>query len=184
MTTPLGVSKRLVRAHRSVIVGMAVVGVVLGVVALLWPAATLLTVATVFGSYLVVSGVFRVVVAFVTADAGAGHRWLSVVLGALIVAAGVFCLASPADSLVVLVFVIGSGWIAEGVIDIVAGVRGVVSPGRLAVVSGIVSVIAGLVAFVLPGLAAVAFLTVGAVLLIVVSVTTLLTIPRSNTVAA
>ena len=46
------------------------------------------------------------------------------------------------------------------------------------------SIIAGVITFTLPGLAISAFLVFGAVLLIAVSVSTLLTLPRKNTVAA
>jgi uncharacterized membrane protein HdeD (DUF308 family) len=156
----------------------------LGIIALVWPNATLVTIAVVFGIYLVASGIFRITVAFLAHDSTTGMRWLTGILGLLVVAAGVYCLASPERSLLVLAFVIGFGWIAEGVIDIMAGVLGVVSPRWLGVASGVVSIVAGIVTFTLPGLAVSAFLIFGAVLLIVVSVSTLLTLPRRHSVAS
>jgi hypothetical protein len=48
----------------------------------------------------------------------------------------------------------------------------------------VVSIVAGVAAFLLPGLAVATFLIFGAVLLIAVSVSTLLTLPRRNTVAS
>jgi uncharacterized membrane protein HdeD (DUF308 family) len=172
-----------ITVHRGEIVALAVVGIVLGVVALIWPGATLITVAIIFGIYLIASGIFRITAAFLSHDAGTGLRWLTGILGALVLAAGVYCLASPERSLVVLAFVIGFGWIAEGVIDLMAGIQGVVSPRWLAIVSGVVSIVAGIVVFTLPTLAVTAFLAFGAVLLIIVSISTLLTLPRKNTVA-
>lgn len=174
----------LLALHRGEVVAIAVVGLVLGVVALLWPDATLLTVAVVFGLYLLMSGVFRLSVAVLSRTSGRGWRWLGAVLGVLLVAAGAYCLANPLQSLGVLAWVIGFGWVAEGVIDIMAGMQGLASPGWLAIVSGAVSLVAGVVTFTLPGLALAAFVTFGAVLLIVVSVTTLLTLPRKYSVAA
>lgn len=179
-----GVSARFLSVHRGEVVAVAIVGLVLGIVALIWPQATLVTVAIVFGIYLVVSGIFRLTVAFLAHDTATGMRWFTGILGLLVAAAGVYCLLSPERSLVVLAFVIGFGWIAEGVIDIMAGIQGVVSPRWLAIVSGVISLIAGIVTFTLPGLAVSAFLIVGAILLIVVSVSTLLTLPRKHSVAS
>jgi uncharacterized membrane protein HdeD (DUF308 family) len=173
-----------ISVHRSEIVALAVIGLGLGIVALVWPGATLLTIAIVFGIYLVSSGIFRITVSFLSHDATTALRWLSGILGVLLVAAGVYCLASPERSLLVLAFVIGFGWIAEGVVDVMAGVQGVITPRWLALVSGAVSIIAGVVAFTLPGVAVATFLLLGAILLIVVSISTLLTLPRRFTVAS
>jgi uncharacterized membrane protein HdeD (DUF308 family) len=182
-TSGYGLPGAFISIHRGEVVAIAVIGIVLGVLALVWPSATLFTVAIVFGIYLVASGVFRITAAFLSHDSGTGLRWLTGILGALLVAAGVYCLASPERSLVVLAFVIGFGWIAEGIIDLMAGIQGVVTPRWLAILSGVVSVIAGIVVFTLPALAVSAFLAFGAVLLIIVSVTTLFTLPRKHTVA-
>jgi uncharacterized membrane protein HdeD (DUF308 family) len=170
--------------HRGELVAVAIIGIVLGAIALFWPDATLVTIAILFGIYLVASGVFRVTVAALARDSGRAMRWLGGILGVLLVVAGVYCLASPERSLAVLAFVIGFGFVAEGIIDLMAGIQGIISPTWLAVVSGVVSIVAGVITFTLPGLAISAFLVFGAVLLIAVSVSTLLTLPRKNTVAA
>jgi uncharacterized membrane protein HdeD (DUF308 family) len=170
--------------HRGELVAVAIIGIVLGAIALFWPDATLVTIAILFGIYLVASGVFRVTVAALARDSGRAMRWLGGILGVLLVVAGVYCLASPERSLAVLAFVIGFGFVAEGIIDLMAGIQGIISPIWLAVVSGVVSIVAGVITFTLPGLAISAFLVFGAVLLIAVSVSTLLTLPRKNTVAA
>ena len=173
----------ILNLHRGEVVAIAVVGLVLGVVALVWPGATLVTIAIVFGLYLLMSGLFRISVAIFSSTSGALWRVLGVVLGVLLVAAGVYCLVNPEQSLALLAWVIGFGWIAEGIIDVMAGVQGLASPAWLAIVSGVVSIIAGIVTFTLPSLAIQTFLLVGAILLIVVSVTTLLTLPRKHSVA-
>ena len=174
---------RILALHRGEVVAIAVVGLVLGIVALVWPNVTLATIAIVFGLYLVLSGLFRLSVAVFSSTSSTGWRVLGAVLGVLLVAAGVYCLVNPAQSLAVLAWVIGFGWIAEGVIDIMAGIQGLASPAWLAIVSGMVSLIAGIITFTLPSLAIQTFVFVGAILLIVVSVTTLLTLPRKHSVA-
>jgi uncharacterized membrane protein HdeD (DUF308 family) len=179
-----GLPSSFITIHRGEVVALAIIGIVLGVIALAWPGATLLTIAIVFGIYLVSSGIFRITASFLSHEATTSLRWIGGLLGLLVVVAGIYCLASPERSLALLAFVIGFGWVAEGVIDIMAGVQGVSTPRWLALVSGVVSIVAGVVAFLLPGLAVATFLIFGAILLIAVSVSTLLTLPRRNTVAS
>jgi len=175
---------RILSLHRGEVVAVAVVGLILGIAALVWPGATLVTIAVVFGLYLLMSGIFRISVAIFSSTSGGVWRWLGAVLGVLLVAAGIYCLVNPDRSLAILAWVIGFGWIAEGIIDVMAGVQGLVSPAWLAVVSGVVSIIAGIITFTLPSLAIQTFLVFGAILLIVVSITTLLTLPRKHSVAS
>lgn len=173
-TNPLG----LMKVHRGELIAVAVIGLILGVIGLLFPGATALTVAILFGSYLVASGVFRITAAFIADRLSVGQRWLSGVIGLIIVVMGVVCLANPFRSLVVLAIVIGIGWIAEGLVDFMAGLRSVVTPRWLAFASAVLSIAAGISMFWLPIAGIQVLVTVGSVLLIVVSLTTLLTLPR------
>jgi uncharacterized membrane protein HdeD (DUF308 family) len=173
--SPLGV----LTIHRGQLIAVSVIGIVLGVIGLVVPGATLFTVAIVFGIYLVASGIFRLTAALVAHSMSVGLRWLSGILGLLVVIAGVICLANPFGVLPVLALLIGIGWIAEGIVDFMAGVQGTVKPRWLAWVSGAVSIIAGVVTFVLPALVVLSvFVQIAAIMLIVVSITTLLTLPR------
>jgi uncharacterized membrane protein HdeD (DUF308 family) len=172
------------RVHRGQIVAIAVIGILLGVIGLIFPEATLLTVAILFGSFLIAAGIFRIMAAVTAEDLTTPLRWLSAILGVLVVLAGVLCLANPWRSLIILAFVIGLGWIIDGVIDFMSGLRGVVRPRWFGFVSGIVSIAAGVAMFVLPAAGVQLLVTIGAVLLIVVSVTTLLMIPRRGSGAA
>lgn len=185
-TAPFGVAGYVgyLKVHRGEIVAVAILGIVLGLVALFWPSGTLLTVAIVFGSYLVASGIVRITSAFIVPGLDTGMRWLTGILGLIVTIAGVLSLANPFGSLIIIAFVIGIGWIAGGIADLVAGVRHTTSPRWLAFVSGVVSILAGITMFVLPAFALQAFLFIGAMLLIAVSVATLLTLPRSPKKAA
>ena len=171
---PVGVFK----VHRGELVAVAVIGLVLGIIGLLFPGATLFTVAVLFGTYLIASGIFRITAAFVADRLNNGLRWLTAIMGLLIIVAGILCLSNPYDSLGVLAFVIGFGWIAEGVVDFMAGLRSTVHPRWLGFASGVLSIAAGISMFWLPLAGLAILVTVGSVLLIVVSVTTLLTLPR------
>lgn len=169
---------RLLRAHRGQLMAVAVIGLVLGVIGLLFPGATLLTVAVVFGIYLIASGMYRFMASFVANNLDSPMRWVTGVLGLLIVVAGILCLSNPFDALGALAFVIGAGWILEGLIDLVGGVRGTIHPRWFGWLSGIVSIAAGVAMFVLPAAGLFSLVAIGAILMIAVSVTTLLTLPR------
>lgn len=170
-------SVNVLAVRRGVLVAVAIIGLLLGLFGLFLPSAALLFVAVVFGIFLVSSGIFRIISALLTHNLGVGFRWLNGLLGILIVAAGVICLADPFQSLVVLAYLIGIGWIAAGITDIMTAVHGGLSRRWLSLVAGIISILAGIVVFVLPATSIVTFELFGSILLIVVSITALLTMP-------
>ncbi len=167
-----------VALKRGQLVAVSVIGLILGLVGIFFPSNLLIFSAIVFGVYLVFSGIFRINAALITHGLSAGARWLSALLGVLIVVAGVICLSDPFGTLIVLAYVIGIGWIAEGLSDIMGAIQGATRPRWFAAISGIVSALAGIVIFILPTLGILTFVFVGSILLIVVSVSTLLTMPR------
>ncbi|MBJ7289634.1 DUF308 domain-containing protein [Williamsia sp.] len=166
-------------AVRAGLISTSVLGIVLGIIALVWPGPTLLVVAVLFGISLILTGAYRLSIAFSAKGLPTGLRVVFGVVGAIILIAGVLCLFDPAESLVLLAIVIGVGWIFQGVHDLMsdrAGTHNV--PRWVLVLSGAISIIAGIVVITLPGLAIGTFITFGAILLIVVSVVNLLTLPR------
>ena len=183
MTTPTASTPRttisVLSLKRGQLIAVSVIGLILGLIGLFLPTAALLFIAIIFGIYLIFSGVFRINSSLLTHSMSARFRWLSGILGVLIVIAGVMCLSDPFLSIFVLAYVIGIGWIAEGLSDIMAAVQGSVHPRWLAAVSGVISIVAGVVIFVLPSTGLVTFILIGSILLIVVSVSTLLTMPRA-----
>ena len=164
--------------HRGQLIAVAIIGIVLGIVGLLLPGVSLLTIAILFGIYLVASGIFRINSALMTHGLKTGTRWLFGILGVFVVVAGVICLADPFQSVTVLAYVIGLGWVAEGIVDIMTGIQGGTRPRWFYWLSGVVSVIAGVITFVLPVVAITTFVFIGSILLLFVSVSTLFTLPR------
>jgi uncharacterized membrane protein HdeD (DUF308 family) len=165
--------------HRGQLLALSIIGIVLGLIGLLIPTFALLFIAIVFGIFLVASGIFRINAALLTHSLPPGIRWLSALLGVLIVAAGVICLADPFGTLIVLAYLIGIGWIAGGISDIMAAIQGSVRPRWFGGVAGAISIIAGIVMFVLPATGLKTFVLIGSILLLVVSVSALLNTPRA-----
>ncbi|HKS98044.1 MAG TPA: HdeD family acid-resistance protein [Rugosimonospora sp.] len=133
--------------------------IVLGVVALAWTGATLVVAGTVFGIYLLLSGVFQLAGAFATHLPG--HlRVLGLVSGSLSVLLGLICFRGPAQSILLLALWIGFGWLLRGIMTTAMAVSSPVVPARgwQALLGGI-TIIAGIVLIVSP-FASIATLTV------------------------
>ena len=178
MTTAAPVVDRL-RLERGWLIGIAIVAIVLGIVGFLFPGASLLTIAIVFGVYLIAAGVYRVSSAVTPGEAGTGVRLLTGLFGGLIIVAGIFCLANPFGSIFALGTVIGIGWLLEGVLYLArfAAERG----GRRwpLVVSAVLAIIAGIIMLTLPGFGIATLVVFGSILLVVLGVVALLNlVPR------
>ena len=167
--------------ERGFVIATAISAIALGVAALVWPGATLVTVALLFGAYLVVSGIFRLVIAFTSDSLSTGIRWFVGIMGVLIIIAGIIALNNLAQSLLVLAFVIGFGWIFDGIAAIAAGFTGRTAlPRWLSIVSGVISIIGGIVIFTIPGVAIAVFVIFGGWMLIAIGIATLFSLPSKK----
>ena len=141
--------------HWGWLLGFGIVSVVLGVMVLAWPEATLVVLAVIFAVELFVAGLFNLVAAFTdrTGPQGGGHRALWAVLGILSVLVGLMLLRHPMQSLAVVAFLIGIWWVVSGVTDLVTAVGGGAQPGRgWRVFMGVVSTLAGFYVVLRPGI--------------------------------
>ena len=153
---------------RALRIALGVGTLVLGLVALFWPQATLVVVAILFGVQLIFAGSMRIASA-VTSKAVSG--WLRAVLfivGLLILLAGLVCLRNPFLSLLGVAVLISFGWIVNGIMELLAAASPEVPGSRwLHVLGGIVSIAGGLLILFWPGLALLTFNAIGGVLLII-----------------
>jgi uncharacterized membrane protein HdeD (DUF308 family) len=147
--------------------------VLLGLAAVFWPQVTLVVVAILFGAQLVISGAMRIVSAFVSDTLDGWLRAVLLLVGVLVLLAGLFCLRNPFASLLSLVLLISFGWVAEGIVELVAATSPQASGARwLHVVSGIVSIIGAMLVLFWPGLALLTFTAIGGWLLVIFGVMT------------
>ncbi len=168
--------RRVPSLSPSVGVGIGVVTLVLGLLVLAWPSATLLVVAILFGIELVILGVIRIV-GGVSLPAGTGWvRPLAIVVGVLTVVAGVICFVHPGASLVVLAIFLGIGWVIDGVVSLVQVFRSGQSAGGriLYLLAGLVSVLAGLVVVFFPGSSLLTLTRLAGILMIIVGLAQLI----------
>lgn len=172
-----------VNAVRSGIVFTSSLGIVLGVLIMVWPRITVFLVGLLFGIALVVTGLFRLFFTFASVGVTFGMRMLMFVLGALMVFCGAIAIISPEDAWWLLAIFIGVGWIFSGFQDIF-GVRANVTlaPRWLVIVGGVISVLAGIVMLALsPGDTLPTIMWVLGLMLIVVSIANLVSMPSKVT---
>jgi uncharacterized membrane protein HdeD (DUF308 family) len=103
---------------------LGVICVAVGIMAMVWPDITLLTLGIFAGIFLMIAALMEIVDAIF---GDPGGRALSAVLGVITLIAGLICFRRPGESLLALVIVIGIYLVAEGVFRIV---RALGSEGR------------------------------------------------------
>lgn len=146
--------------------------VVLGVLAVFSTEATLTVIALFFGLYFLVIGAIRVITGLVTTGLNAGARIVDLILGVLILIAGIFMLRNPETTLVLLSVLIGIAWIIEGVASIAESADD--SSRWLGIVFGVISIVAGIVVLSVPMQAIGTLAIVAGVFLIVAGVSQLI----------
>ncbi len=129
-----------------VLFGVLAIGA--GVLALIFPGLSLLAVAILFGSYLIVSGIFDLLGGATSRDVDTTRRIFSIVLAVLSLIAGVLVLLRPGTGIVALVIILGVFLVISGVLEL----AGAVSDDLpwIAAVLGLVDVALGIVILALP----------------------------------
>jgi uncharacterized membrane protein HdeD (DUF308 family) len=127
-----------------------IASLILGVLVLVWPGASLWAAGILFGVYLVVSGVFQLVTAFGT-HVTTGLRVMAFISGALSVLLGLFCFRGATQSILLLALWIGIGWLFRGITQTVAAASDPGMPARgWQGFLGVISAMAGIVLIVSP----------------------------------
>jgi hypothetical protein len=98
--------------------------------------------------YFWIIGLMRIVQGIVSKDTTGGIRALGIILGVLLIVAGIVAIRNPVVSLVALAFVIGFSWIIEGVLAVMETAKD--SSKWFGTILGVVSVVAGIVVIFLP----------------------------------
>jgi uncharacterized membrane protein HdeD (DUF308 family) len=142
--------------------------VLIGIVMLVWPGASLVVISWLFAISLLVNGVVQILRSIADTDSSGGMRVLFGLLGALSLLAGVLCLRSPLQTLAAIALLIGSWWIVSGVLGVIAAVSGTTEGSRgWAAAFGVLSVVAGFVVLLQPGISlATLELTLGVTLIV------------------
>jgi uncharacterized membrane protein HdeD (DUF308 family) len=124
---------------------------VVGVLLLAWPKATLIVAAVLIGVSLVLAGLERLIHGFTAHDASGGRRVGSVVVGLLAIVVGLYLIRHYHITVAAIAIVVGLFWVIRGITDISLGLFGGPASGRgIAVIVGVLSVAAGLIVLFWP----------------------------------
>jgi len=134
-----------------------VAAIVFGVLALVWPGITLLSLVFLFAAYALVDGVLALMSGF-RRGAGGKLDWWRIARGVVGIAAGVVAFAMPGITAYVLLLVIAAWAIVSGAIELVAAyqLRDVIQREWLLALDGVLAIIFGIVLVVFPSAGALA----------------------------
>ncbi len=168
----------LSKAAWQVVLLTGIASLVLGVLVLVWPGASLFAAGILFGIYLLISGVFQLVSAFGTHKA-TSLRVLAFISGALSIVLGLFCFRGPMQSILLLALWIGIGWLIRGITQTLAAASDQNMPARgWQIFLGIVTFIAGIVLIDSPFRSVAVLTLVGGIWLVAVGVVEIITAIR------
>ncbi len=130
---------------------LGILSLLLGVALLVWPGKTIVVLAALLGIYLLISGIFQIVAGFATSGMETGLRALAIVAGIVSVLLGLFAFRSIAHSVVLLVLLIGFGWLFRGIVRAVAAIADKTTYARgWQIAEGLLGALAGLVILIWP----------------------------------
>jgi uncharacterized membrane protein HdeD (DUF308 family) len=133
-----------------ILLTMGLASIALGVIALVWPGATLRVVGVLFGIYLLVTGVFELASAFGT-HVPRHLRVLHFITGAASILLGLICFRGPLESTLLLALWIGFSWLLRGTTETAAAASAQDIPARgWHVAFGIIGAMAGIVMIIMP----------------------------------
>ncbi|WP_037357815.1 HdeD family acid-resistance protein [Amycolatopsis orientalis] len=120
-----------------------ILGVLFGVLALVWPGITVLALAFLFGIYVLIDAVGALLQAFRPGDGA--HRIAYALLGVLGLIAGIMTLVWPGVTVLVLATLVGAWAVVTGIMEIAAAIRlrKQITGEAFLIVAGALSVVAG-----------------------------------------
>ncbi len=133
-----------------------VFSILFGLAAVIWPHITLYVLVILFGAFVIIDGILRLIGMFRAIGA---HQpwWPQLVIGIIDIAAGLFILAYPSTTAVVALYVIAFWAILAGVMEIIASLA---TAQFLLLVVGILSTVFGFVLLGNPAAGALALVIV------------------------
>ncbi|HVB42641.1 MAG TPA: HdeD family acid-resistance protein [Streptosporangiaceae bacterium] len=124
---------------------------VVGVLLLAWPTATLTIAAVLIGISLIVAGVLQLMNGFTAPERSGGRRAANIVIGLLAIIVGLYCIRHYHVTIAALAVIVGLFWVIHGIGNIAAGLFSGPRPGRgVDVFTGVLSLAAGLIVLFWP----------------------------------
>ncbi len=146
---------------------LGILTLLLGIACVGWPHATAAVIASLFGVYLLVSGIFQIIRGFSQHE----HKAMLWITGILSILLAIYAFKSLTNSIQLLALFIGFAWLFRGLIELIIGIRAKGIDGRgWLITGGLLMVIGSLVIFFYPGLSLVTLIWVSGIMLILLGI--------------
>lgn len=133
-------------------VAYGVLSVLAGIIAVVYPGATLFAIAIIFAIQLLLTAIFQFVFAFTVPRESGWLRALFALLAIVSFAISIYLLGHVGLTLILLAVLLGAYWIAQGIIELLLGIEHPEMPGRTwIIITGVLSILAGGVVALFPG---------------------------------
>lgn len=128
-----------------------VLAVIFGIIALVWPSITIITLIYVFAAYALIDGILTIIWSFRFRETRE-RWWLGLIEGIVDIIAGVIAFIFPTLAAVTLLFVIAAWAVITGIFEIVTAIRmrRVIDNEWSMGLAGLASIILGIVIFLSP----------------------------------
>jgi uncharacterized membrane protein HdeD (DUF308 family) len=129
-----------------------------GVLALIWPGATLIALLVFYSTYLIADGVFAIIA--VLAGSGTAAPWWLAAAGLASIVTGLLVFAWPGAATLALLFAIGAWAVASGILNIIGGMalRKHIDDEWFLFASGVLAILFGILLIWRPGVGAVSLI--------------------------
>jgi uncharacterized membrane protein HdeD (DUF308 family) len=150
-----------------VVVLEGILGIAFGILALLFPGMTLITLAILFAIWAIVSGLFEIIEGFRVAE-HRGRSWPFAVMGVTAIAAGVIAFVLPGITIVGFAILLGAWFFVKGIMEVYTAwrIRNEVSGEWVLALAGLLAIVAGLIILAVPAVGivlAIAFIAAWAI---------------------
>jgi uncharacterized membrane protein HdeD (DUF308 family) len=138
----------------TVLIMRGIVGITLGVLAVMWPAITLVVLVSIFAFYALLDGATNFVLGL---NRSHGRSWAHVVQGLVGIGVAVLAFLWPNLTAIALVLFIAAWAIVTGILELIAAVRlrKMIRGEWLLALSGVMSLAFGVLVFAFPGAGAI-----------------------------
>ncbi|WP_080794681.1 HdeD family acid-resistance protein [Corynebacterium pacaense] len=139
----------------TVLIITGIAALVFGIVAVIWPAQTAITLVLIWGWYALIDGVLELITAF--RPEGRDARFLLIFTGVLGVIAGLIAIFRPIESAVVLTWILGIWLVVRGISELFSAFSKIrTAPRWMLILSAVLFILAGILFIANPGSGAVA----------------------------
>jgi len=133
--------------------------ILFGILALIWPGLTLLSLVFLFGAYALIDGIFAVAAGITSY--GKNERWWALLLeGIAGIVLGLLTFFWPGMTALILLYFISAWAVITGILEIIAAIRlrKIITGEWFLILSGFLSVVFGVLLFLFPGAGALGLL--------------------------